>query len=60
MCTKWFNDGDVHKYFNPYSSPYDSFINFTNVMNDILIRINSDVRLRAGAEAKADEMGKAL
>jgi len=21
MCTKWFADGDVHKYFNPYDSP---------------------------------------
>ena len=21
MCTKWFSDGDVHKYFNPYDSP---------------------------------------
>ena len=23
MCTKWFSDGDVHKYFNPYGTPYD-------------------------------------
>ena len=38
MCTKWFNDGDVHKYFNPYDSPYDSFIAFMNIMNDIKIR----------------------
>src|SRR5690554_6600673 len=22
MCTKWFSDGYVHKYFNPYESPY--------------------------------------
>jgi alpha-amylase len=39
MCTKWFNDGDVHKYFNPYDSPYDSFIAFMNIMNDIKIRL---------------------
>jgi alpha-amylase len=25
MCTKWFADGDVHKYFNPYETPYDAF-----------------------------------
>ena len=31
MCTKWFNDGDVHKYFNPYESPYEGFIYFMNV-----------------------------
>ncbi len=41
MCTKWFNDGDVHKYFNPYDSPYEAFISFMNVINDIIIRIRS-------------------
>jgi alpha-amylase len=39
MCTKWFSDGDVHKYFNPYDSPYDSFIAFMNTLNDIIIRV---------------------
>ncbi len=34
MCTKWFADGDVHKYFNPYGTPYDAFINFMNVLAD--------------------------
>jgi alpha-amylase len=45
MCTKWFNDGDVHKYFSPYDSPYDGFTSFMNVLNDMAIRlkkINSD------------------
>lgn len=35
MCTKWFSDGDVHKYFSPYDSPYDAFIAFTNALTDI-------------------------
>lgn len=35
MCTKYFSDGDVHKYFNPYDSPYDSYINFMNVLDDM-------------------------
>ncbi|MBW2983211.1 alpha-amylase, partial [Candidatus Woesearchaeota archaeon] len=39
MCTKWFNDGDVHKYFNPYDSPYEAFISFMNVLNDMAIRL---------------------
>jgi alpha-amylase len=43
MCTKWFADGDVHKYFNPYDSPYDCFVAFMNVMNDLRIRLCSDV-----------------
>jgi alpha-amylase len=35
MCTKYFADGDVHKYFNPYDSPYDSYINFMNVLSNL-------------------------
>ena len=35
MCTKYFADGDVHKYFNPYNSPYDSYINFMNVLDNL-------------------------
>ncbi len=38
MCTKWFSDGDVHKYFNPYDSPYEGYISFMNVLNDIALR----------------------
>jgi alpha-amylase len=39
MCTKWFADGDVHKYFNPYESPYEAFIAYMNTLNDLKIRI---------------------
>jgi len=39
MCTKWFSDGDVHKYFNPYETPYDAFIAFMNVLKDIQLRL---------------------
>ncbi len=39
MCTKWFNDGDVHAYFSPYDSPYDAFIHYTNVLHDIRFRL---------------------
>jgi len=35
MCTKWFADGDVHKYFNHYDSPYDAYINFMNVLDNL-------------------------
>ena len=40
MCTKWFSDGDVHKYFNPFNSPYEAFINYMNILSDFIIRIN--------------------
>lgn len=38
MCTKYFADGDVHKYFNPYDSPYDSYINFMNALDNVRTR----------------------
>jgi alpha-amylase len=34
MCTKWFSDGDVHRYFNPYESPYEAYINYMNILDD--------------------------
>lgn len=39
MCTKNYSDGDVHKYFSPYDSPYDGYINFMNVMKDFELRL---------------------
>ncbi len=41
MCTKWFADGDVHKYFNPYDSPYDAYINFMNVLDHLAGRLGA-------------------
>lgn len=41
MCTKYWNDGDVHAYFSAYSSPYEGFMYFMNVLRDIEYRINN-------------------
>lgn len=41
MCTKWFNDGDVHAYFSPYDSPYDAFLYYMNVIRDIRWRLHA-------------------
>ncbi len=46
MCTKWFNDGDVHKYFNPYESPYDAFIAYMNVLQDLEMEVNEILKER--------------
>ena len=46
MCTKWFADGDVHKYFNPYDSPYDSYINFMNVLDNLRSRCANGIPSR--------------
>jgi alpha-amylase len=44
MCTKYFNDGDVHKYFNPYDTPYESYINFMNILNDLIFRMKKVIQ----------------
>jgi len=45
MCTKFFSDGDVHKYFNPYGTPYEAFINYMNVLSDFSIRTDDAYEL---------------
>lgn len=40
MATKWFSDGEVHRYFNPYESPYEAFINYMNILSDFKIEVN--------------------
>lgn len=44
MCTKWFNDGDVHAYFSPYESPYDAYIAFMNALSDLQLRVKESLR----------------
>ena len=38
MSTKYWADGDVHKYFSPYDSPYEAYINFMNVLDNLRTR----------------------
>ncbi|MBR4741022.1 MAG: glycoside hydrolase family 57 protein, partial [Bacteroidales bacterium] len=57
MCTKFFSDGEVHKYFNPYDTPYEAFINYMNVISDFQIRLDEkraalDVKETAVKEIK--------
>ena len=40
MCTKWFSDGDVHKYFNAYDTPYEAYINYMNVLSDFSMSLS--------------------
>ena len=35
MSTKGFKDGDAHKYFNYFATPYDAYIVYTNIVNDL-------------------------
>ena len=40
MSLEQFRDGKMNTSFNPYSSPYDAFLNYMNVLSDFLIRVN--------------------
>ncbi|KAF5084398.1 Glycosyl hydrolase family 57 [anaerobic digester metagenome] len=50
MCTKWFSDGDVHKYFNPYDTPYEAFINYMNALSDFTLRVKSAYQKQQATE----------
>jgi alpha-amylase len=64
MSTKFFSDGDVHAYFNPYENPYQAFLNYMNVLSDFELRLNAicpvsnqdaDIaRLNSSVQAKDD------
>lgn len=58
MCTKWFNDGDVHAYFSPYESPYDAYVAFMNALSDLQLRVQHAVAKKDEASAKASSQGK--
>jgi alpha-amylase len=42
MCTKFWSDGDVHKYFSPYDSPYDAYIYYMNAFCDLESTLNQN------------------
>lgn len=52
MCTKWFADGDVHKYFNPYKSPYEGYIIFMNALSDLKLRLEELKKMKTNFVSK--------
>ncbi len=62
MCTKYFTDGDVHKYFSPYESPYEAFLIYMNALHDLRLRAEAaPTRYRFGTfERKARGVLQAL
>ncbi|MDR2361677.1 MAG: polysaccharide deacetylase family protein [Prevotellaceae bacterium] len=55
MCTKFFSDGAVHKYFNPYATPYEAFINYMNILSDFTICVDNHFKKSAVEDAVAQE-----
>jgi alpha-amylase len=54
MCTKYFNDGDVHKYFNPFNSPYDAYIYYMNILQDFRQRLQEKVKSVKAVQGKVE------
>lgn len=46
MNTKWFSDKDVCRYDNPYSSPYEAFINYMNVIVDFKLYVEGLLKVK--------------
>ncbi len=56
MCTKFWNDGDVHKYFSPFDSPYDAYLYFMNVFSDLECSLkNIHKKLKASSRLSKTE-----
>lgn len=58
MCTKHWADGDVHKYFSPYESPYEAFMNFMNAFSDFKLRVETAFAALPKEEHKPGEKPK--
>ena len=43
MSTKHFSDGAVHSQYSPYTTPYDAFNNYMNVLSDFIGRVKAQV-----------------
>lgn len=39
LCTKYWSDGDVHKYFSPYDSPYEAYRRLSHVIEDLRMKL---------------------
>lgn len=49
MCTKWFADGDVHKYFSPNRSPFEAYVNFFNLLHQLRQKLYAKTQVKPSA-----------
>jgi len=42
-CTKWWKDGDVHKYFSCFPTPQDGFVNLMSIISDFKARVFTEL-----------------
>lgn len=41
LCTKYWSDGDVHKYFSPYESPYEAYRRLSHAIEDLKLAVSN-------------------
>ncbi len=44
LCTKYWADGDVHKYFSPYESPYEAYRRYSHALEDLRLVLLKKVK----------------
>jgi len=64
MSTKKGGDGVVHKYFSPYPSPYEAFINYMNILTDFSMRVQvlkaGKIEVSRPAEAIVNQLPQSM
>lgn len=48
MGTKWMTEGTTRRFKNVYSSPYDAYINYMNILSDFTLRVEEllDIKIK--------------
>jgi len=46
LCTKYWADGDVHKYFSPYESPYEAFRRYSHALEDLRLFLGKNAGVK--------------
>lgn len=60
MSTKLFSDDTVRGHFTPYDTPYEAFINYMNVLSDLILRVDREAeKVKAEGERRKLESQQA-
>ena len=59
MCTKYWADGDVHKYFSPYDSPYEAYRRYSHALCDLKHKLEKSSKHQIPNSLPAEPAGQA-
>ena len=55
ICNKSWGDGDVHRYFSPFSTPHDGFISIISAISDIKVKLAEELGKYNALNGKKEE-----